>query len=58
MDAGVRNPLVQQHLRVRMYPDRTYMYLVVAGGDREELLPLVTSRDGNPAEVQNPGTGA
>jgi|HubBroStandDraft_1064217.scaffolds.fasta_scaffold705667_1 hypothetical protein len=26
MDAGVRNPLVQQHLRVRMYPDRTYMY--------------------------------
>ena len=26
-DAGVRNPLVQLHFRVRMYPDRTYMYV-------------------------------
>jgi hypothetical protein len=30
MDAGVRNPLVQQHLRVRMYPDRTYIYAAVS----------------------------
>jgi len=29
-DAEVRNPLVQQHIRVRMYPDRTCMYLVVS----------------------------
>jgi hypothetical protein len=29
-DAEVRIPLVQQHIRVHMYPDRTYLYLVVS----------------------------
>jgi hypothetical protein len=76
--AGVQIPLVQQHLRVRMYPDHKYrgerlvltirtchpersedLQSIFAGGDREELLlPRITSRDGNPAGVQKPGTGA